>query len=156
MTDISEGRKRRKRQDNQDMLIKPYIPEYEKAVIELWERCALTKSWNNPKLDIERKLRVNPEMFLVGIIDSKVAATVMGGYEGHRGWVNYLAVDPEYRRQGLGRQMMEAVEKKLLEKGCPKINLQIRTGNTAAVNFYDSIGYKTDDVVSMGKRLVAD
>ena len=139
-----------------DMLIKPYIPEYENAVIELWERCELTRPWNNPNVDIERKLKVNPEMFLVGMIDGKVAATVMGGYEGHRGWVNYLAVDPQYRRQGLGRQMMEAVEKKLLEKGCPKINIQIRVDNSEALAFYDKIGYKTDDVISMGKRLIED
>ena len=139
-----------------DMLIKPYIPEYENAVIELWERCELTSPWNNPNVDIERKLKVNPEMFLVGMIDGKVAATVMGGYEGHRGWVNYLAVDPQYRRQGLGRQMMEAVEKKLLEKGCPKINIQIRVDNSEALAFYDKIGYKTDDVISMGKRLIED
>ena len=139
-----------------DMLIKPYIPEYENAVIELWERCELTRPWNNPNVDIERKLKVNPEMFLVGMIDGKVAATVMGGYEGHRGWVNYLAVDPQYRRQGLGRQMMEAVEKKLLEKGCPKINIQIRGDNSEALAFYDKIGYKTEDRVSMGKRLIED
>jgi ribosomal protein S18 acetylase RimI-like enzyme len=138
------------------MQIKPYTPEYEKAVIELWERCELTRPWNNPKLDIERKLKVNPEMFLVGIVDGKVAATVMGGYEGHRGWINYLAVNPEYRRQGLGRQMMEAIEEKLLEKGCPKINIQIRNNNSEAQAFYNKIGYITDDVVSMGKRLVAD
>jgi ribosomal protein S18 acetylase RimI-like enzyme len=138
------------------MQIKPYTPEYENAVIELWERCELTRPWNNPKLDIERKLRVNPEMFLVGIVDGKVAATVMGGYEGHRGWVNYLAVDQEYRRQGLGQQMMEAVEKKLLEKGCPKINIQIRTGNSEALAFYDKIGYMTEDRVSIGKRLIDD
>lgn len=138
------------------MLIKPYIPEYETAVVELWERCELTRLWNNPKLDIERKMKVNPELFLVGLQDGRVIASVMGGYEGHRGWVNYLAVDCEYRRQGLGRQMMEAVEEKLLEKGCPKINIQIRGDNTEAMAFYDKIGYKTDDVVSMGKRLVAD
>jgi ribosomal protein S18 acetylase RimI-like enzyme len=138
------------------MQIKPYIPEYEKAVIDLWQKCELTRPWNNPKLDIERKLKVNPEMFLVGIVDGKVAATVMGGYEGHRGWINYLAVNPEYRRQGLGRQMMEAIEEKLLEKGCPKINIQIRNNNSEAQAFYNKIGYITDDVVSMGKRLVAD
>ena len=138
------------------MQIKPYVPEYEKAVIGLWQKCELTRPWNNPKLDIERKMKVNPELFLVGLKDDKVIASVMGGYEGHRGWVNYLAVDPEYRRQGLGRQMMEAVEKKLLEKGCPKINIQIRGDNTEAPVFYDKIGYKKEDRVSMGRRLKED
>ena len=139
-----------------EMSVTEYSPEYENEVIELWRKCDLTRPWNNPKLDIERKLKVDAELFLVGLIDDKVVATVMGGYEGHRGWVNYLAVDPEYQRQGLGRQIMEAIEDRLLEKSCPKINIQIRGDNTEAVRFYDRIGYKTEDIVSMGKRLVED
>lgn len=141
---------------NTKMIIRPYVPEYENAIIELWHKCDLIRPWNNPKMDIERKLKVNPELFLVGIIDGQVVASVMGGYEGHRGWVNYLAVDPTCQRRGLGRQIMEAVEKKIVARGCPKINIQIRTNNNDAVKFYRSIGYKTDEVVSMGKRLVED
>ncbi|MBN1176723.1 MAG: GNAT family acetyltransferase [Dehalococcoidales bacterium] len=138
------------------MLIKSYIPEYENAVIDLWERCGLTVTWNNPKLDIERKMKVDPELLLVGLLDGRIIASAMGGYESHRGWVNYLAIDPEYREKGLGRQMMDAIEAKLRERGCPKINLQIRSSNSEALAFYDKIGYKADDVVSMGKRLVED
>ena len=136
--------------------IRPYHPADEAAVIALWRRCGLTRPWNHPKLDIERKLLVDPELFLVGEIDGEIVASVMGGYEGHRGWINYLAVDPGYQRQGLGREMMEAVETKIRAAGSPKINLQIRTGNTAVIEFYQSIGYKMDEVVSMGKRLVVD
>ena len=139
-----------------EMKIRPYLPSDENAVVLLWHRCDLLRSWNNPKQDIERKLRVNPELFLVGLIADKIVATVMGGYEGHRGWINYLAVDPVYQRKGLGRQIMEAVEKKILAVGCPKINLQIRVDNIAALRFYESVGYKMDKVVSMGKRLVED
>lgn len=138
------------------MHIRPYSPEYEQAVIALWEQCELTRPWNNPKLDIERKLKVDPELFLVGFIDGQVVATVMGGYEGHRGWIYYLAVAPEYRRQGLGRQIMEAVEKRIREKGCPKINLMVRTGNTGAERFYAKIGYQREEVFEMGKRLIPD
>jgi len=138
------------------MIIRPYSPTDKSVVVELWRKCSLLRSWNNPKQDIECKLRVNPELFLVSLIDDKVVATVMGGYEGHRGWVNYLAVDPAYQRRGLGRRIMEAVEERILAMGCPKINLQIRTGNLVAVKFYESIGYKMDEVVSMGKRLVED
>ncbi|OGO33249.1 MAG: GNAT family acetyltransferase [Chloroflexi bacterium RBG_16_56_11] len=138
------------------MIIRRYLPEYESAVIDLWRRCNLIRPQNNPKLDIERKLKVNPELFLVGLIDGKVVTSAIGGYEGHRGWVNYLGVDPAYRRQGLGRQMMEAVQKRLLAMGCTKINLQIRTDNLGALQFYEKIGYKIDEVVSMGKRLVND
>ena len=138
------------------MQIVTYKPEYEKAVIALWQRCNLTRPQNDPKKDIERKLKVNPELFLVGLEDGKVVATVMFGYDGHRAWVNYLGVDPALRKKGLGRQMMDAVEQKVRPLGCPKINLQVRSGNSNALKFYERIGYKMDDVVSMGKRLVED
>jgi len=138
------------------MKITVYKPEYETAVIALWQRCNLTRPQNNPRKDIERKLKVNPELFLVGLIDGKVVATVMYGYDGHRAWVNYLGVDPAQQKRGLGRQMMDAVEKKVRPLGCPKINLQVRKDNPDALNFYHKIGYKTDEVFSMGKRLVED
>jgi ribosomal protein S18 acetylase RimI-like enzyme len=138
------------------MQIRPFTAGDEKAVIELWQKCGLTRPWNNPGRDIQRKLAVNPELFLIGLIDGKVIATDMGGYEGHRGWVNYLAVDPSLRRQGLGHEMMKAIEQLLLERGCPKLNLQVRTGNTEAIGFYKAIGYNMDEVISMGKRLIED
>jgi ribosomal protein S18 acetylase RimI-like enzyme len=139
-----------------DFQIRQYSRADQKAVIELWQKCNLTRPWNNPKRDIERKLKVNPELFLIGLLDGKVIATAMGGYEGHRGWVYYLAVDPLYQRRGLGRQIMKVLEDKLIALGCPKINLMIRTDNLSAVPFYNSIGYKTDDIISMGKRLIED
>ena len=138
------------------MKITPYSPEYENDVIELWRQCGLTRPWNNPRLDIERKRKVNPELFLVGLLDGKVVATVIGGYDGHRGWIHYLAVNPSYQRKGLGRQMMAAVEEKITAMGCPKINLQVRADNMGVIQFYESIGYETEDRVSMGKRLVED
>jgi ribosomal protein S18 acetylase RimI-like enzyme len=138
------------------MQIRPYLPGDENDVIELWRKCELTKPWNNPKQDIERKLKVNPELFLVGLLENKVVATVMGGYDGHRGWIHYLAVDPGYQRRSLGRQMMEAIEEKILEMSCPKINLQIRAENTGVIEFYNNVGFKIEDRVSMRKRLVDD
>ena len=138
------------------MEIRVFRPEDEAAVIELWQRCGLIRSWNNPRQDIERKLKVQSELFLVGLIEGKIVATVMGGYDGHRGWVYYLGVDPDYQRQNLGREIMDAVEEMIRAKGAPKINLQIRTDNLVAIKFYESIGYKMDEVVSMGKRLVKD
>ena len=80
----------------------------------------------------------------------------MAGYEGHRGWLNYVAVTPEHRRGGLGRAMVEEAERLLREAGCPKINLQVRTSNQAVIKFYRRLGYVVDDVVSMGKRLERD
>jgi ribosomal protein S18 acetylase RimI-like enzyme len=128
----------------------------EQAVVALWQKCDLVRPWNNPHLDVQRKLKVNPELFLVGITDGKIVAAVMGGYEGHRGWINYLAVDPAYQRNGYGRQIMAEIEKQLLALGCPKINLQVRNGNDPALEFYSSIGYKNDNVISLGKRLIPE
>ena len=138
------------------MKIRSFTIEDEKAVIELWQKCDLVRSWNNPRADIARKLKVNPELFLVGILDGKIIAAAMGGYEGHRGWVNYLAIDPSYQRKGFGRQIMQDIEKRLLALGCPKVNLQVRTGNISALEFYNRIGYKDDNVISLGKRLISD
>ncbi len=138
------------------MEIRPYRESDESSVVQLWMDCGLVVQWNNPGLDIDRKLKVQREMFLVGSISGRIVATVMAGYEGHRGWVNYLAVHPDHQNSGIGRLVMEEAEKLLRDKGCPKINLQVRSGNTHVIEFYKQIGYKIDDVVSLGKRLVPD
>ena len=142
--------------ENDDLIIRPYQPEDEEAVIDLWFACDLVTASNNPRRDIERKLEVNPEMFLVGILEGKLVATVMGGYEGHRGWVNYLAVAPNLRRLGIGRRMMEAVERLIVTAGAPKINLQVRAVNEEVVAFYESIGYKVEPILNLGKRFEFD
>src|SRR5437868_6330136 len=111
------------------MLIRSYEARDEHAVIALWERCELVRPWNDPRKDIARKLGVQAERFFVGVVEQAVVATAMVGYEGHRGWVNYLAVEPALRRQGLGRLLMHHAEQVLLEVGCPKLNLQVRTTN---------------------------
>lgn len=136
--------------------IRPYQEPDGEAVVALWRACDLVVPWNDPFTDIERKLRVQPELLLVGTLGGKLVATVMAGYEGHRGWINYLAVAPECREQGLGRRMMDAAEARLRALGCPKINLQIRKSNPSAVGFYRAIGFVEDESVSMGKRLVDD
>ncbi len=138
------------------MEIRKFKIKDEEEVIALWKECNLVVPWNNPKKDIQRKLKVDPELFLVGVVDNKIVATVMGGYEGHRGWVNYLAVSPSHQRKGYGRQMMEDVEPILKQKGCPKINLQVRETNSEVIAFYKSIGYAVDNVIGMGKRLESD
>ena len=138
------------------MQIREFQPPDHEAVIDLWIRCELTRPWNNPHADILRKLAVDSDLFLVGTIDGEIVATVMGGYEGHRGWINYLAVDPSVQRRGLGRLMMDAVEPLLLARGCPKINLQVRETNQDAVGFYHAIGYVVDPVICLGKRLIVD
>ena len=136
--------------------IRQFQIEDQEAVVQLWQDCGLTVPWNDPRKDIRRKLQVNPEMFLVGLLQGRLIATVMAGYEGHRGWINYLAVHPEFQRRGYAAQMMDAAEELLRRTGCPKINLQVRTSNTNVIEFYRSIGYTLDDCVSMGKRLESD
>ena len=106
--------------------------------------------------DIERKLTVHPELFVVGERQGQIVATAMAGFDGHRGWINYLAVSPEVQKQGLGRQLMTHVEQALTAMGCPKLNLQVRAGNAQALAFYQAIGYGQDELVSMGKRLISD
>jgi ribosomal protein S18 acetylase RimI-like enzyme len=138
------------------MQIRPFRDSDEAAVIALWEAAGLTRSWNDPRKDIERKRSVQREWFLVGTVGDAVMASIMIGYDGHRGWINYLAVDPGHRKQGHARTLMREAERLLTAAGCPKINLQIRTSNTSVIAFYEAIGYSQDEVVSFGRRLIAD
>ena len=138
------------------MDIRAYLESDEEAVIALWQDCGLVVAHNDPRRDIARKLEVGRDLFLVGVEAGEVVASVMGGYDGHRGWVNYLAVSPRYQRKSYGTVLMRAIEKMLLARGCPKLNLQIRRTNEAIIDFYNSIGYGEDAVVSMGKRLIPD
>jgi ribosomal protein S18 acetylase RimI-like enzyme len=138
------------------MQVRPFDRDDEPAVVALWEACGLTRPWNDPHKDIARKLAVQPELFLVGMVDGAVMASVMAGYEGHRGWMNYLAVAPRFRGRGLGRMLVQQVEQLLLERGCPKVNLQVRASNPEAVAFYRRLGYAQDESISLGKRLIED
>jgi ribosomal protein S18 acetylase RimI-like enzyme len=138
------------------MITRPFDKSDQQAVIDLWIDCGLVVSWNDPVKDIDRKLKVDPDLFLVGELDGEIVASVMGGYDGHRGWINYLAVSPRHQRMGYGRLIMEVVEQAIAQKGCPKINLQIRAANTDIASFYQSIGYDIDNVIGLGKRLEPD
>lgn len=136
--------------------IQPYHPADEAALIQLWRDCGLTRPWNDPVKDIARKATVQADLFLVGRIDGAIVATVMGGYDGHCGWVNYLAVSPGHQRRGYAKVLMHALEARLLAMGCPKINLLIRSGNLGVQGFYKSLGFQLDEVVNLGKRLIPD
>jgi ribosomal protein S18 acetylase RimI-like enzyme len=138
------------------MKIRVYEAKDKEEVISLWHECGLVVPQNNPAKDIDRKLKIDSDLFLVGVKENGIVASVMGGYEGHRGWINYLAVKPSEQRKGYGRFMMQAVETLIKQKGCPKINLQVRTANEAVVAFYAAIGYSYDDVVCLGKRFEYD
>ena len=138
------------------MHIRPFQPADEEPVIHLWRRCDLVRPQNDPGKDIARKQRVQPELFLVATDSDTIIASVMCGYEGHRGWINYLAVDPDHRLRGVGRALMAEAERVLRAAGCPKINLQVRSTNQAVIAFYRAIGFTIDEVTSMGKRLEQD
>jgi len=136
-----------------DVRIRSYVESDQDAVVDLWRDCGLVVPQNDPIKDIHRKLRVQPDMFLVGLLGPRIAGTVMVGYEGHRGWINYLAVASDCRHGGFGRRLMDEAEARLRALGCPKINLQVRTSNADIIAFYKRVRYSVDDVVSMGKRL---
>jgi len=138
------------------MQIRPYHPADESPVVALWQACGLTRPWNDPHRDIARKLTEQPELFLVGEVDGHVVATAMIGFDGHRGWVYYLAVAPACQGRGYGRMLMARAEALLIERGCPKINLLVREGNDAVMAFYAKLGYGRDAAVSLGKRLIPD
>jgi ribosomal protein S18 acetylase RimI-like enzyme len=133
--------------------IRPYQAADQSAVIDLWHRCNLVVPQNDPRKDIAMKCRVQPDLFFVGTISDRIVASAMAGYDGHRGWIYYLAVDPDYQRQHIGRRMMKRTEVALKERGCPKINIQVRTSNKAVISFYTSLGYSNDDVIGLGKKL---
>ena len=139
-----------------ELNIRTYEQEDLEDVLIVWKQCGLLRSWNNPKLDIQRKVNAQKNLFFVGEVTNKIIATAMFGYEGHRGWLNYFAVLPQFQKRGFGKHLLEFGETKLIERGCPKLNLQIRTENKQALNFYKAVGYSEDRAFSLGKRLIED
>ena len=136
--------------------IRPYQVQDRDRIVRLWHDCNLVVPWNDPQKDIQRKQDSGAELFLVGEIEGKLITSVMGGYDGHRGWIYYLAVDPMYRNQGHAQVMMADMEARLKALGCPKINLLVRNSNVEVIEFYQSLGYTIDQSVSLGKRLIPD
>lgn len=131
-------------------------------VVVLWSDAGLTRPWNDPRLDIERKLAVQPELFLVAESHdeeesrARIVGSVMAGYDGHRGWLYYLASAPSHRGRGVARALVAEAERLLVAMGCPKVQLMIREGNEAVLGFYESLGYEPFTVSNTGKRLVVD
>jgi ribosomal protein S18 acetylase RimI-like enzyme len=134
-------------------VIRPFQAADTDAVVELWQRCGLTRPWNNPYEDIALKMDFQPELFFVGTLDGRIVAAVMAGYEGHRGWIQYLGVSPDVQRQGIGSRIVTEAERALRELGCVKINLQVRETNQAVIAFYQHLGFSSDHVIGLGKRL---
>lgn len=140
------------------MTIRPYRAEDRAALVALWRDADLIRPVNDPDRDIERMLARDPDGLLVAVdaADGRLVGSVMVGYDGHRGWLYYLAVDPSRRGAGIGRALVAVAEARVAALGGPKVNLQVRAGNADAMAFYAQLGYAVDDVVSLGRRLVHD
>ncbi|QIF81326.1 GNAT family acetyltransferase [Brevundimonas sp. 'scallop'] len=133
--------------------IRPIVDGDEADVIGLWSACGLTRPWNDPAQDLKLARDTATSIVLVATNADQIVGSVMTGFEGHRGWVYYLAVDPRHRGTGLGRRLMTAAEDWLMTQGAPKLQLMVRAGNRAALTFYERLGLERQDVVVMGRRL---
>lgn len=136
--------------------IRPFSIGDTEAVVSLWEESGLTRPWNDPYQDIARKLTVQPDLFLLAVDTGEVVGSVMAGYDGHRGWLYYLAASPARRGEGIGRRLVEAAEDRLLALGCPKVQLMVRPENGGVHEFYARLGYESFDCWTTGKRLIDD
>lgn len=126
----------------------------ERAVVALWEAAGLTRPWNDPAADLRAALETATSTVLgARTAEGTLAGTVMVGYDGHRGWVYYLAVAEGHRGAGLGRALMVAAEAWLAAEGAPKVQLMVRTSNTAVLGFYTALGYTDQACVVLGRRL---
>lgn len=125
-------------------------------VIDLWHETGLTRPWNDPRADIRRARAVWPELLLVAVDRDTVVGAVMAGYDGHRGWLYYLASTPARRGEGIGRRLVQEAEARLEALGCPKVMLMVRPGNDAVLDFYDDLDYTREGTLLTGKRLIPD
>ena len=134
-------------------MIRPATVDDASTVIALWRDCGLTRPWNDPGQDFARALATTTSVVLVDEREGVLAGTVMVGFDGHRGWVYYLAVAPTARRGGVGRALMAAAEAWLATAGAPKLQLMVRAGNADALAFYEALGLERQPVVTLGRFL---
>ena len=138
------------------MQIRTFRESDRQQVIALWDQCQMITPWNDPNKDIDRKLKINDNLFLIVQFNEIIIGSAMGGYDGHRGSVYYLSVDPKYQNKGIGKILMKEIEKRLIAVGCPKINIFIRNSNIKVKEFYQSIDYEEQNSLIYGKRLIPD
>ena len=139
-----------------NFIIRTFQPDDEPGVIDLWRQCGLIVPWNNPETDIQRKLSTSPDLFYVGLLDDELIASCMAGYDGHRGWIYFLAVKSDDQRKGLASMLIDHAESELIKLGCPKLELMVRKTNENVISFYQSAGYDIDPVMVLSKRLTED
>jgi len=136
--------------------VRKFRPEDESEVINLWRQCGLIVPWNNPETDIQRKLSTTPDLFFVGVLADELIASCMAGYDGHRGWIYFLAVKDSFQRKGFASRLIDHAESELIKLGCPKVELMVRKTNKNVISFYQSVGYDSDPVTVLSKRLIKD
>ncbi len=140
----------------QDLEIRVYRPTDKANVIGLWQDCGLIVPWNNPEADIARKVKDSPELFFVAELSDELISTCMAGFDGHRGWIYFLAVKIQYRQRGIATKMVIHAESALLAVGCPKLELMVRESNNEVMSFYQKNAYQKEPVVVLSKRLMED
>jgi len=137
-----------------EITIRQYQDSDQASVAKLWTTVFPDDPpWNSPSELIGRKQKAQPELFWIAQQDGEIVGTILAGYDGVRGWIYHLAVDPAQRRKGTARLLMQTAEASLEALGCPKINLQVRLYNRAAVAFYQALGYGIEERVQMGKPI---
>ena len=134
------------------MEIRNYISDDREQVAVLWnETFPNSTGHNEPYSAIDRKFDVDDGLFFVAVADATIVGTVLAGYDGHRGWLYSVAVHNDYRRQGIGSSLVRHAESALAQLGCPKLNLQVRANNASVIAFYQSLGFLSEERISMGK-----
>lgn len=137
-------------------IIRPYLDSDLEDIIALWEVCDLTHPWNNAEVDIFRKTAQKDGLFLVAVKDDQLIASIMGGYDGHRGSANYLSVHPHLQRNGVATALIQQLEKRLIALGCPKLQLMIHKNNIDVQSFYEQLGYEEIEVICLSKSFTQD
>ena len=140
----------------ENFTIRAFRPDDTTDVIDLWRECGLIVPWNNPQTDIDRKYADSAQMFFVGELENELVASCMAGYDGHRGWIYFLAVKGSQRRKRLASMLVRYAEAELVKLGCPKVELMVRKTNNKVISFYKSIGFDPDPVIVLSKRLIED
>lgn len=136
--------------------IRPLEPADAHTAVGLGEETGLTRPWNDPHADIARARQMWPNLLLVAVDAGAVVGAVMAGYDGHRGWLYYLATDPSRQGSGIGSALVAEAERRLVALGCPKVQLMVRNENASVLSFYAARGYDEGDVAVYGKRLTPD
>jgi len=150
---MARARSRRPTSPPERTRLRRYAPGDFRAVARLWRRSGLHLGPSDRSVELERARRRDPDLFLVAVRGTSVVGAILGRFDGRRGWVNHLAVDPSARSRGIATRLMAEVERRLRAKGCQKVNLHVVAANREVCRFYEGLGYERTDLIFMGKWL---